>query len=173
MSKVVLLSLLGWFWAVFPVLAQSQESSPFRAGGAVLRGAPAPPSGPVSPLGLPATPARAGTFRVVVAQMTSQMAFGQPVDQLRSFPRTQESIIAWVKYAGGAAGRRVTGRLLYLPPGKEIEAYRLDAPAEKGEGTLSFRFSAPPERWPVGKYRFEFLLDGAPLHAIRFEVRGQ
>jgi hypothetical protein len=138
----------------------------YKAGGIILQS-----SGGKTPVSTPApTPGPAGV-QISQVQLTTQVAFGRPVDNVTSFAPNQPVIIAWFRYAGAQPGSTLTGRLVFLAPAGEIEALTSTVPLAKPEDAASLRFNMPPETWPEGRYRLDFMADGATRASVQFDVR--
>ena len=141
----------------------------YKAGGIILQSSggttPASAPAPTSPQPAPAP------LQIIQMQLTTQVAFGRPVDSVASFPPNQPAIFAWFKYAGAQAGTTLTGRLVFLAPAGEIEALTTTVPLAKPEDAGSLRFNMPPETWPEGRYRLDLMSGGATCGSIQFDVR--
>lgn len=132
----------------------------FRAGGIVLG---APPSAP--PTAAPAT-----TLTIAELQLTTQVAFGRPVDRVTTFSRNQAPIFAWFRYAGGRRGDQLSGRLVFLAPAGEIEAVTVSAPLDKPDDIGYFKLAPPADGWPEGRYRLDLLSGGSAVRSQEFQV---
>lgn len=141
----------------------------YRAGGIILSG----PSGNM-PVVSP-TPSSMGRqlamLQVPELQLTTQVAFGRPVDNVTIFKPDQPAISAWFRYNGGQPGAALIGRVVFLAPAEEIEAVRVTAQLEKPEDAGHFKFTAPADGWPEGRYRLDLISDSAVVRAQEFQVR--
>ena len=138
----------------------------YKVGGIILQS-----SGGTTPVSAPAPDPGAPGLQVAQVQLTTQVAFGRPVDSVTSFAPNQPAIFAWFRYAGAQPGSTLTGRLVFLVPAGEIEALTATMPLAKTEDAGSLRFNMPPETWPEGRYRLDLMTDGTTRGSIQFDVR--
>jgi len=139
----------------------------YKAGGIILQstGSRTPAPASTNPQPAPAT------LQIIQIQLTTQVAFGRPVDSVTSFAPNQPTIIAWFRYAGAQPGSTLSGRLVFLAPAGEIDALTSTVPLAKPEDATSLRFNMPPEMWPEGRYRLDLMAGGATCGSIQFDVR--
>jgi hypothetical protein len=138
----------------------------YKAGGIILQS-----SGGTTLVSAPAAATGPTGVQIAQVQLTSQVAFGRPVDSVTSFAPNQPAIFAWFHYAGAQPGSTLTGRLIFLAPAGEIEALTATMPLAKTEDMGSLRFNMPPEMWPEGRYRLDLMTDGTTRGSIQFDVR--
>ncbi|HYL79368.1 MAG TPA: hypothetical protein VEU07_01065 [Candidatus Acidoferrum sp.] len=155
------LALLGASLLAQP--AWSQDPA-FKANGLVLPGQSA--AAPTSA----APPASSSGAQITQAQLTTQVAFGRPIDTVTRLTPTQTTVHAWFAYTGATPGTQVTGRVVLLAPAGEIEARTAAATMTKPADSGSLSFSVGPDPWPEGRYRVDLILPGLPPRSLSFEV---
>ena len=148
-----------------PVLAQTSDPN-FKTGGAVLSSSASP-----APAAAATAAPASGRLQIPQLQLTSQVAFGRPVDSLTRFAPTQAAIYAWFTYASATPGTELIGRLVLLAPAGEIEARTLKTALAKTDDAGSFTFSVEPDTWPEGRYRLDLQSGGTKVRSIEFDVR--
>ncbi len=125
----------------------------FKAGGIVLK-----------------TPAAAGALAIPELQLTTQVAFGRPVDRAATFRPDQPAVFAWFRWTGARPGSPLTGRLVFLAPAGDIQAAVVSTELAAPEDVGFIKFSAPSDGWPEGRYRLELSTNGAALTSQEFTV---
>lgn len=110
-------------------------------------------------------------LQVPELQFTTQIAFGRPVDSVTAFRPDHPAIFVWFRYAGGQPGGTITARLVFLAQAGEIEAFNTTGQMSKPEDVGYFKFTAPSDGWPEGRYRVDLVANGTKVRAQEFQVR--
>ena len=124
--------------------------------------APAPPAEAAAPA--PAPPA--------FAVLTIDVGKGIGADKHVTAPATtfgrRDTIYASVATEGAAPSKAVSAKWTYQ--GGQVVKEQAETIAPTGPAATEFHISKP-KPWPVGKYKVEIVVDGAPAGAKDFEVK--
>jgi hypothetical protein len=109
--------------------------------------------------------------RIFDVMTARNVAWGQPVGPSGVFSPDVNPIYVWFRHQGLAAGTTITAVWYFTSTA---------TPTKIGEGSVTvtpssdwgqFNFElAQGKRWPVGDYRVEMLVSGAPVGEARFQV---
>ncbi len=136
----------------------SDANPDYRAGGIVLEAVAAPRSPSV------------GALTIAELYITTQVAFGRPVDRSTVFPPDQPAVFAWFRWAGARPGSSLTGRLVFVASAGDIEAAEASAELTVPDDVGFFKFTPPRGGWPEGRYRLDLVSSGAALNSQEFRV---
>ena len=126
--------------------------------------APAPPAEAAAPAPAPAPPA----FAVLAIEVGKGIGADKHVTaQATTFGR-RDTIYASVATEGAAPSKAVSAKWTYQDG--QVVKEQAETIAPTGPAATEFHISKP-KPWPVGKYKVEIVVDGAPAGSKDFEVK--
>ena len=126
--------------------------------------APAPPAEAAAPTPAPAPPA----FAVLAIEVGKGIGADKRVTAPGTTFGRRDTIYASVATEGAAPSKAISAKWTYQDG--QVVKEQAETIAPTGPAATEFHISKP-KPWPVGKYKVEIVVDGAPAGAKDFEVK--
>jgi hypothetical protein len=125
--------------------------------------APAPPAEAAAP-----EPAPAPAFSVLTVEVGKAIGADKRITAPAATFGRRDTIYASVATEGAAPSKAIAAKWTYQDG--QVVKEQAETIAPTGPAATEFHISKP-KPWPVGKYKVEIVVDGAPAGAKDFEVK--